>query len=127
MRCDRLASSLPEIAHGEITPKRRVERHINQCLRCQAELSQHRRIRHALRATQRVEATAPRALRRELSRAIAALEESSRLAGEQSKGDASSWVLPVALMTAAGAAGAAGAIVFAARSRRRIAIGASAS
>lgn len=127
MRCNRLASSLPQIAHGEITPKRRVERHINQCLRCQAELSQHRRIRHVLRTTQRVEATAPRALRRELNGAIAALEESSRLAAEQSNARPSNWVLPVALVTAAGAAGAAGAIVFAARSKRRIGVGASAS
>lgn len=120
MRCDRLAGSLSEIAHGEVTPKPRVERHINQCLRCQAELSQHRRIRHSMQATRHSEFNVPRALRNDLARAIAALDSATAAVNAQNKSEANKWVVPVAVMTAVGAAGAAGAIVFATRTKRRI-------
>jgi len=48
MRCEEVAELLPGIIDGAATADRRVERHVESCLRCQAELVQYRRLLKAL-------------------------------------------------------------------------------
>lgn len=48
MRCDDAARTLAELVDGvEVTPNARTA-HIERCLRCQAELAQHRKLRRAM-------------------------------------------------------------------------------
>ena len=48
MRCEEVAELLPGIVDGHGTPDRRVARHVESCLRCQAELVQYRKLLKAL-------------------------------------------------------------------------------
>jgi hypothetical protein len=50
VRCDQLADVLPELATGgaDLDPTER--RHVEHCLRCQAELVQYRKLLRAMRA-----------------------------------------------------------------------------
>jgi hypothetical protein len=50
VRCDQLADVLPELASdaGHLDPTER--RHVEHCLRCQAELVQYRKLLRAMRA-----------------------------------------------------------------------------
>ena len=48
MRCDEIAELLPGIVDGGQVADRRVQRHVESCLRCQAELVQYRKLLKAL-------------------------------------------------------------------------------
>ncbi|MGI8794848.1 MAG: anti-sigma factor family protein, partial [Acidimicrobiales bacterium] len=48
MRCEDVVEALPEIVDGNAVADRRVQRHVETCLRCQAELVQYRRLLKAL-------------------------------------------------------------------------------
>ena len=48
MRCDDAASALADLVDGIALPEGPESAHIDRCLRCQAELAQHRKIRRAL-------------------------------------------------------------------------------
>lgn len=48
MRCEEIAEVLPAIVDGHAAADRRVLRHVETCLRCQAELVQYRRLLKAL-------------------------------------------------------------------------------
>ena len=48
MRCDEVAELLPGIVDGGQIADRRVQRHVDSCLRCQAELVQYRKLLKAL-------------------------------------------------------------------------------
>ena len=50
MRCDAVADSLPAVADGTTSLDRDERRHVEQCLRCQAELVQYRKLLRAMRA-----------------------------------------------------------------------------
>ena len=53
MRCDDVVEALPQIMDGLETADRKVVRHIETCLRCQAELVQYRKlfkVLHQMRA-----------------------------------------------------------------------------
>ena len=50
MRCDEVAPHLSEVADSSVLMPRAARRHVEQCLRCQAELVQYRRILRAMRA-----------------------------------------------------------------------------
>jgi hypothetical protein len=51
MRCEEIADLLPGIADGStVNTDPRLERHVESCLRCQAELVQYRRLLKALHA-----------------------------------------------------------------------------
>lgn len=48
MQCDEIAALLPGIVDGGEIAERRVQRHVESCLRCQAELVQYRKLLKAL-------------------------------------------------------------------------------
>lgn len=48
MRCDDVAEVLAEAADGAIVLDRTARRHVDRCLRCQAELVQYRKLLRAL-------------------------------------------------------------------------------
>lgn len=48
MRCDDVAELLPEVADGSAMTDRAARRHVEGCLRCQAELVQYRKLLRAL-------------------------------------------------------------------------------
>ena len=48
MRCEDLADALAGVAEGGELRDRRARRHVEGCLRCQAELAQHRKLLKAL-------------------------------------------------------------------------------
>ena len=48
MRCDEVAEILPGIVDGAAVADRGLRRHVESCLRCQAELVQYRRLLKAL-------------------------------------------------------------------------------
>ena len=48
MQCDEIAELLPGIVDGGQVADRRVKRHVDSCLRCQAELVQYRKLLKAL-------------------------------------------------------------------------------
>ena len=50
MRCEALADDLAGLADGSGALDPRERRHVEQCLRCQADVVQHRRILRAMRA-----------------------------------------------------------------------------
>lgn len=115
--CDRIAAVLPAIAAGEEPPAVQLPaglepaEHVEQCLRCQAELSAYRRLLEHLRAMREDEVAAPDEALSELLRAVA----------EQRP--ASTWAVKAAyvggITVATAAAGAAGVLVW--MSRRRLA------
>jgi ferric-dicitrate binding protein FerR (iron transport regulator) len=50
VRCDDAATTLTELAEGLEPSSDAAARHIARCLRCQAQLAQHRRVRRSMRA-----------------------------------------------------------------------------
>ena len=48
MRCDDVAELLPAVADGTALADRVARRHVERCLRCQAELVQYRKVLRAL-------------------------------------------------------------------------------
>ena len=48
MRCDEVAALLPALVDGDAPPNLAVERHVESCLRCQAELARYRRLLRTL-------------------------------------------------------------------------------
>jgi hypothetical protein len=50
MRCDQVTLELSEVADGSLTLEPRARQHVEQCLRCQAELVQYRKLLRAMRA-----------------------------------------------------------------------------
>ena len=49
MRCEAIAESLPGVVDGSARLDRAERRHVEQCLRCQAELAQYRKLLRAMR------------------------------------------------------------------------------
>ena len=60
MRCDALTEMLAEAAEGHPVSGRAARAHVEHCLRCQADLAQHRRLHRSLRqlADRRISAPA---------------------------------------------------------------------
>ena len=115
MRCDEVAPDLSALADGTVVPGRDARAHVEHCLRCQAELVQHRRIlrvMHSLR--NEVLEPAPGLL----TDVLAALEEAGERHAVRSLVRRRRLAYAGGL-AAATAAGAAGAIVIASRSRRQ--------
>ena len=108
MRCEDVADRLSLVAEGSIRLDGGARRHVESCLRCQAEVVQYRKLLRALHAM-RTEVLEPSPGL--VSDILAALEEAgekhairSMLSGRR--------VAYVGGIAAATAAGAAGAIVF---------------
>jgi hypothetical protein len=114
VQCEDLAEALAAMAEGEATLGRSERRHVERCLRCQAEIVQYRKLLRAMRSL-RTEVLDPAPGL--LADILANLEEAgerhairSLLSGRR--------VAYLGGLAAATAAGAAGAIVFATRTRR---------
>ena len=114
MRCDELAELLPAVADGTAVADRAARRHVERCLRCQAELVQYRKVLRAMRAM-RTEVLEPAP--GVLSDILASLEAAGERRAIRSliTGHRAAYLGGLAAATAAGAAGA---IVFASRARR---------
>lgn len=114
MRCDELVSVT---ADGEDLANRRAHRHVESCLRCQAELVQYRRLLKALR-TLRTEVFLPESGL--VAEVLGCLEEAGERHAVRSLvlGRKAAYVGGLAVATAA--AGAAGALVLVSRRGRRL-------
>jgi len=114
MRCDDLTDDLSAVADGSFLLGREERRHVERCLRCQAELVQYRKVLRAMRAM-RTEVLEPAP--GILAEILANLEEAGERRAIRSliSGHKAAYLGGLAAATAAGAAGA---IVFASRARR---------
>ena len=114
MRCDHAASALTDLADEVAVQPGAATRHIDRCLRCQAELAQHRKIRRSLsELRQQLLDPGPDLLIDVLAAVEAASgQHAVRSAAQRHR------IAYVAAATAATAAGAAGAVLLASRSRR---------
>jgi hypothetical protein len=115
VRCDEVSPELPGVADGSAVLSRRARAHVEHCLRCQAEVVQHRRVlrtMHSLR--NEVLEPAPGLL----TDVLAALEQAGERQAVRSLVRRHR-IAYVGGLAAATAAGAAGAIVIATRSRRQ--------
>ena len=116
MRCEDLADALAGVAEGGELRDRRARRHVEGCLRCQAELAQHRKLLKALR-TLRTEVLAPAPGL--VSEVLASLEEAAEGHAVRSllEGRRVAYLGGIAVASAAAAAGLGVAFVLANRSR----------
>jgi hypothetical protein len=114
VQCEDLNEALAAAAEGDAVLSRGERRHVERCLRCQAEVVQYRRLLRTMR-TLRTDVLEPAPGL--LADILANLEEAgerhavrSMLSGRR--------IAYLGGLAAATAAGAAGAIVFASRTRR---------
>jgi len=114
VRCDQVADRLPAAAEGIDTLDPAARRHVERCLRCQADAVQYRRVLRALRAL-RTEVLEPApGLVPEVLAAVAEAGE-ERAVRSLVRGRRAAYLGGLAAATAAGAAGA---VVLTLRSRR---------
>ncbi len=120
MRCDDVALLLPEAVDGDAPVALPVQRHVESCLRCQAELARYRRMLRGLQLlrTQYLE-PAPGAL----SQTLAAIGEASEQRAIRSllSGRRVAYVAGVGGALAAATATTAAAVLLA-RAKRRAAL-----
>ena len=114
MRCDEVAELLPQIVDGDERADASVLAHVETCLRCQAEVAQYRKLLRAMHNL-RVDVLEPAPGL--LADILATIEEAGERHAVRSllTGRRAAYLGGIAAATAAGAAGA---IVFASRSRR---------
>ena len=114
--CDSVSEMLPAIIDGNERADRRVRRHVESCLRCQAELVQYRKL---LRALHQLRTDVLEPTPGVLSGILANLEEAGERGAIRSllAGRRAAYVGGLAVATAA--AGAAGALVLVTRARNR--------
>jgi hypothetical protein len=117
MRCDTIADTLAEAAEGTIVLDPASARHVEACLRCQAELVQYRKLLRALHAM-RAEVLNP--VPGLLADILATLEAAGERHAIRSMitGKRVAYLGGVVVATAAGATGA----ILLGRSKRRIRI-----
>lgn len=115
MRCDQLSDVLSDAADGTTLLDRAARQHVEQCLRCQAELVQYRKLLRSLHAL-RVQVLEPApGLVPEI---LAYIEEAGERRALREMIDGRK-VAYLGGLAAATAAGVGGAIVIASRSKRR--------
>lgn len=116
MRCDEVSDQLSEAAAGRVLLRGPARRHVAQCLRCQAEVVQYRKMFRTLR-TLRADVLQPApGLVNEI---LVALEEAGERGtmGGLLRGRRVAYAGGIAAATAAAAGGA---LVLASRSKRRM-------
>lgn len=116
MRCDSIGDRLGDVASGSVELDDAERAHVEQCLRCQAELVQYRKLLRTLRALRtEVFDPAPGVL----ADVLAGIEEAGERRAVRSllSGRRAAYVGGIAAAAATAAAG--GALVIASRSRRR--------
>jgi hypothetical protein len=114
MRCEELADDLAAAADGSALLGRTERRHVERCLRCQAEVVQYRKLLRAMR-TMRTEVLEPAPGL--LSDILANLEAAGERRAIRSilSGHKAAYLGGLAAATAAGAAGA---VLYANRARK---------
>jgi hypothetical protein len=114
VQCDEVAELLSDAAEGSTILDRTARRHVDRCLRCQAELVQYRKLLRALH-TLRTEVLEPAPGL--VADILAHIEEAGERQAVRSilRGRKVAYVGGIAAATAAGAAGA---ILFASRVRK---------
>jgi anti-sigma factor RsiW len=114
--CEDIAELLPGIVDGGDRADKRMQRHVESCLRCQAELAQYRKLLRTLRQLRTdVLEPAPGTL----TGILAGLGEAGERGAIRSilRGRRAAYIGGIAVATAA--AGAAGTIVLVSRASRR--------
>ena len=112
MQCESLSLQLAAVADGLSTLPPSTQRHVEYCLRCQAELAQYRKLLKVLTSLRHYHLAPGEGL---LDEILALFDEPvpiTRLAGSGSRSKKVAYIGGIA---AAATAGAAGAIVLAAR------------
>ena len=114
MQCDAVIDLLPDVADGAVVLDRTARRHVDSCLRCQAELVQYRKLLRALHNL-RTEVLEPAPGL--LADILAGLEEAGERHAVRSllRGRRIAYVSGIAAATAAAGAGA---ILLANRTRK---------
>jgi hypothetical protein len=114
MRCEELSDDLAAAADGSVLLGRTERRHVERCLKCQAEMVQYRKVLRAMRAM-RTEVLEPAPGL--LSDILANLEEAGERRAIRSmiQGRKAAYIGGLAAATAAGAAGA---VFYANRARK---------
>jgi anti-sigma factor RsiW len=122
VRCDEVARILPEAVDRGVAVDPSVQRHIETCLRCQAELARYRKMLRGLQLLRtRYLEPAPGLL----AQTLAALEEAGERQAVRSVLSGRRLAYAGALGGAAGAGGTAATVVIVHRARRRTAPAAS--
>lgn len=120
MLCEEVADRLSAIMDGNQAADPAVVRHVEGCLRCQAELVQYRRLLKLLRQLQVQGPQPPPGM---LGDVLAVIEEAAERGAIRSVLTGRRLAYVGGLAVAAGAAGVAGAVVMANRGRsRRVAL-----
>ena len=114
MQCEDLSGALAATAEGDAHLSRAERRHVERCLRCQAEVVQYRKLLRAMR-TLRTDVLEPAPGL--LADILATIEEAGERQAVRSVLNGRR-IAYIGGLAAATAAGAAGAIVFASRTRR---------
>ena len=115
MRCEEVVDALPQIMDGLETVDRKVVRHIETCLRCQAELVQYRKLFRVLHQMRAQGAKPPPGT---VGRVLTGIEEAAERGAIRSALAGRRMAYVAGLTAAAGAAATAGVVVvLASRSR----------
>jgi hypothetical protein len=120
MQCDEVADILAATAGTEHLPDRRVRKHVETCLRCQAEVVQYRKLLKALHALREDMVATPHGLVTDI---FVKLETVGERAAVRSliSGRRAAYVGGIAVATAAAGAGAAVLLVNRSKERLRAA------
>lgn len=116
MQCEQIAQLLPEIVDGPERADRPTLRHVDSCLRCQAELVQYRRLLRTLRQLRTDVLEPAPGLVPEILAELEAIAE-RRAMRSMLTGRRGAYLGGIAVATAA--AGAAGAAVLVTRARQK--------
>jgi hypothetical protein len=115
VRCEEVVDALPQIMDGLETADRKVVRHIQVCLRCQAELVQYRKLFRVLHQMRSQGAEPPPGT---VGRLLTGIEEAAERGAIRSALAGRRMAYAAGLTAAAGAAATAGVVVvLASRSR----------
>lgn len=114
MRCDSVAGVLAGVVDGSAQLDRSDQRHVEHCLRCQAELARHRRLLRVARSLRTDVWTPPPGLLGEVLAHLEAAGDRAAVRGALS----GRRVVYVGGIAAATAAGAGAAVVLVVRGRR---------
>lgn len=105
-RCATIAGALPGVVDGLTTLDRADRRHVERCLRCQAELARYRTLLRAMRAMRSTTSAPPPGLVTDVLAHLEAVGERSAVRGALS-GRKVAYLGGIAAATAAASAGAA--------------------